>query len=66
MSLRNAGVDKLPGFPVWVDAFVHEDDLIVEDGTPDWKANFLRKNAAFYTANQKLHRSMARSLELPA
>ena len=54
VSLRNAGVDKLPGFPVWVDAFVHEDDLIVEDGTPDWKANFLRKNAGFYTANQKL------------
>ena len=35
-----------------MDAFVHEDDLIVEDGTPDWKANFLRKNAAFYTQHQ--------------
>ena len=30
----SAGVEKLPGFPVWVDAWVHEDDLIVEDGTP--------------------------------
>ena len=29
-------------------------DLLVEDGTPDWKANFLRKNAAFYTQHQRL------------
>jgi DNA (cytosine-5)-methyltransferase 1 len=54
VSLRAVGVQKLPGFPVWVDAFVHEDDLIVEDGTPAWKAKFLRKNAAFYTAHQEL------------
>ena len=54
VSLRKAGVDKLPGFPIWVDEFVHEDDLIVEDGTPAWKANFLRKNAAFYTRHQEL------------
>ena len=40
---------SFPGFPVWVDAFVHEADLLIEDGTPDWKANFLRKNAEFYT-----------------
>ena len=50
VTLRAAGVEQLPGFPVWVDAFVHEDDLVIADGTPDWKANFLRKNAAFYTA----------------
>ncbi len=49
VSLRNAGVGKLPGFPVWVDEFVHEADLFIEDGTPDWKANFQRKNAEFYT-----------------
>jgi DNA (cytosine-5)-methyltransferase 1 len=54
ISLRKAGVDKLPGFPVWVDAFEDEADLIVEDGTPDWKANFLRKNAAFYTRHKPL------------
>jgi DNA (cytosine-5)-methyltransferase 1 len=54
VSLWESGVEKLPGFPVWVDAFVHEDDLIVEDGTPGWKANFLRKNAAFYTRHQEL------------
>ena len=54
VTLRKAGIPKLPGFPVWVDAFIHEDDLIVEDGTPDWKANFLRKNAAFYTKHEDL------------
>lgn len=53
-TLRSNGVEKLPGFPVWVDAWVHEDDLIVEDGTPDWKANFLRKNSAFYTKHRIL------------
>jgi len=51
-SLRAAGVDKLPGFPVWVDAFIDEADLIVGDDTPPWKATFLRKNAAFYTEHQ--------------
>ncbi len=54
VTLRKDGVEKLPGFPVWVDAFVAQDDLIVEDGTPDWKANFLRKNAEFYTQHQEL------------
>jgi DNA (cytosine-5)-methyltransferase 1 len=54
VSLRAASVERLPGFPVWVDSFVHEDDLIVEDGTPAWKANFLRKNAAFYTEHQEM------------
>jgi DNA (cytosine-5)-methyltransferase 1 len=49
ITLRASGVSKLPGFPVWVDAWVRRDDLIVEDGTPGWKANFLRKNADFYT-----------------
>lgn len=54
VSLRRAGVAKLPGFPVWKDAFVHVDDLVIEEGTPAWKANFLRKNAAFYTEHQDL------------
>jgi DNA (cytosine-5)-methyltransferase 1 len=44
----------LPGFPVWVDAFIHEDDLVVPVGTAPWKATFLRKNAAFYTEHQEL------------
>lgn len=54
VTLRKAGVTKLPGFPVWVDAFVHQDDLVVPPGTAPWKAAFLRKNSAFYTEHQEL------------
>jgi DNA (cytosine-5)-methyltransferase 1 len=54
VTLRSAGVEKLPGFPVWVDAFVHQDDLVVPPGTADWKATFLRKNAEFYSEHQEL------------
>jgi DNA (cytosine-5)-methyltransferase 1 len=49
---RAAGVRRLPGFPIWVDDFVLESDLIMEPNMPGWKANFLRKNAQFYTANR--------------
>ena len=54
ITLREAGVERLPGFPVWKDAFVHIDDLVIEEGTPSWKANFLRKNAQFYTKHEDL------------
>jgi DNA (cytosine-5)-methyltransferase 1 len=54
VTLRGAGVEKLPGFPVWVDAFVHQGDLVVPPGTAAWKAAFLRKNSAFYTEHQEL------------
>ena len=46
------GKDSLPGFPIWVDNWVHIDDLKIPKGTPDWKKTFLIKNAEFYT----LHR----------
>ncbi len=51
---RAIDVPKLPGFPIWIDAFVHEDDLEIPEGTPAWKANFLRKNAEFYTSFRTL------------
>ncbi len=41
---------KLPGFPIWADAFIG--DLAVPPGTPKWKGDFLRKNAAFYREHQ--------------
>jgi DNA (cytosine-5)-methyltransferase 1 len=41
-----------PGFPIWVDAWVNESKLRIPIGTPDWKSNFLRKNAGLYTANK--------------
>ena len=44
--------DRLPGFPIWADAFVHPDTLQIPPGTPAWKAGFLRKNAEFYLRHQ--------------
>jgi len=46
--------EKLPGFPIWVDDWVTTKDLKIPRGTPEWKANFLRKNAEFYTQNRKM------------
>ena len=54
VTLRGAGVKKLPGFPVWKDAFVLQRDLVVDPSTPAWKADFLRKNAALYTEHQDI------------
>jgi len=47
--MRAAGVQKLPGFPIWVDAFIHADVFELPEGLPAWKANFLRKNSELYT-----------------
>jgi DNA (cytosine-5)-methyltransferase 1 len=44
--------EKLPGFPIWVDSWVHIDDLKIPRGTPIWKQNFLTKNSQFYTAHK--------------
>jgi DNA (cytosine-5)-methyltransferase 1 len=42
----------LPGFPIWADSWVHLDDLKIPRGTPEWKENFLTKNAEFYTQHR--------------
>lgn len=44
---------RLPGFPLWADAWVVLDELNIPADTPKWKADFLRKNAQFYTAHQE-------------
>jgi DNA (cytosine-5)-methyltransferase 1 len=44
---------KLPGFPIWADFWTDLDQLKIPKGTPDWKANFLKKNAELYTDNRK-------------
>lgn len=43
--------EMLPGFPIWADSF----QLIpeIDDDTPGWKADFLRKNSSFYRAHRK-------------
>ncbi len=44
--------DTLPGFPIWVDAFVVRPKLA--DGMPDWERNFREKNAAFYREHREV------------
>jgi DNA (cytosine-5)-methyltransferase 1 len=45
---------RLPGFPIWVDAWVDDAALQIPEGTPRWKELFLRKNAAFYTQHRSV------------
>jgi len=45
--------ERLPGFPLWVDEWIHIKDLVIPQGTPKWKSNFLTKNSKFYTENKK-------------
>jgi len=44
---------RLPGFPLWADAWELTSTLEIPAGTPSWKADFLRKNAEFYTAHKR-------------
>lgn len=41
---------RLPGFPIWADAFVTKP--VIDDDTPDWKADFLRKNSDLYNTHR--------------
>ena len=43
--------NDLPGFPIWVDAFQKRPRIPAE--TPQWKADFLRKNSAFYLKHRE-------------
>ena len=48
------GNKTLPGFPIWVDAWVLEKNLKIPRGTPEWKVNFLRKNSEFYSLHKEV------------
>jgi DNA (cytosine-5)-methyltransferase 1 len=50
----NCGHNAIPGFPIWVDEFKTKSNLRIPKMTPDWKANFLTKNANFYTQHRKI------------
>ncbi|MBT0993894.1 DNA (cytosine-5-)-methyltransferase [Cellulomonas sp. DKR-3] len=43
---------RLPGFPIWADAWVDVDDLRIPADTPLWKRQHLTKNAVFYTEHK--------------
>jgi DNA (cytosine-5)-methyltransferase 1 len=45
---------RLPGFPLWADHWVPEHHLRIPPEMPRWKADFLRKNAAFYSAHSEV------------
>ena len=49
-ELRNG--EKLPGFPIWADAWVHISDLEIPEDAPSWKTDFLTKNSLFYTEHK--------------
>jgi DNA (cytosine-5)-methyltransferase 1 len=52
-TLRLAGVERLPGFPIWRDEFRSTRSLKIDPETPAWKVDFLRKNAELYTKHQR-------------
>lgn len=56
--IQGIPADDLPGFPIWVDAFVAKP--VIEPDTPDWKADFLRKNSKFYLQHRTFIRSWLR------
>jgi len=43
---------RLPGFPIWADAFVAEPELL--PGMPSWKVDFLKKNSALYNTHRSV------------
>lgn len=47
---------RLPGFPLWSDAWVpeHTLDPLEMDALPAWKRQILIKNAAFYDSNKRV------------
>ena len=55
--------DELPGFPIWVDAFT--DEPTVAEGTPAWKATYLRKNREFYLEHRAFIRAWLRRSWMP-
>jgi DNA (cytosine-5)-methyltransferase 1 len=47
---------RLPGFPLWADAWIRERDLdlLMVEAQPKWKADFLVKNARFYDDHREV------------
>lgn len=61
--IQGISSDELPGFPIWVDAFT--DTPVIDQHTPAWKADFLRKNSAFYLEHRTFIRSWLRKSWIP-
>lgn len=51
-TLRGETGRRLPGFPLWVDSWGPDALIRIDDETPAWKRDHIRKNVAFYEAWQ--------------
>jgi len=45
--------EKIPGFPLWVDAWMPYNEIKFTEEIPIWKSNFLIKNSEFYSTHRK-------------
>ena len=54
---ENFPSEKIPGFPLWVEAWVEDKDLELSKNLPAWKINFLTKNSNFYMTHKKFIKS---------
>lgn len=61
--IQGIPADDLPGFPIWVDAFT--DRPQIDSDAPAWKADFLRKNSAFYREHRTFIRGWLRKSWIP-
>jgi DNA (cytosine-5)-methyltransferase 1 len=52
-TVRRDGAIRLPGFPVWADHFVPQEELLIDEDMPAWKQGFLRKNALLYSTHRR-------------
>lgn len=61
-SIRKGDIDKLPGFPIWTEFLRDRSKIRIPSETPDWKRNFIEKNARLYMENVNIiEKWMARS-----
>jgi DNA (cytosine-5)-methyltransferase 1 len=44
---------RLPGFPLWADAWHPLSEMRTVNGTPKWKITYLQKNATFYEEHRQ-------------
>lgn len=52
--IRQSPVDRrLPGFPIWADAWKDTPAAEHDEAMPDWKREFITKNQSFYATHKK-------------
>ncbi len=53
VTFRKVNKNNPPGFPMWTDFWKERRSLRIPADTPEWKRNFINKNAFFYETNAK-------------